>query len=428
MRECDLLIENGRIARIDGDLSGLATHAVHDLCGHLLLPGMIDDQVHFREPGMTHKGDILSESRAAVAGGTTSFMEMPNTSPPTVNRESLADKFDRAKGRALANYSFYLGATNTNAETIAALEPDACAGVKVFMGSSTGNLLVEDERALERIFSVARVPVAVHCERNAIIAANRERLLAERDSLTAADHPLVRDTEACYASSSLAVELAQRHGTRLHILHLTTERELELLVAGSVEDKRITAEVCVHHLFFCDADYPRLGNRLVCNPAVKSTADRAALRRALVDDRLDIIATDHAPHTEAEKALPYGRAPAGLPLSQHALLVLLALESERVLSLEQIVHKACHAPALGFGVAERGFVREGYWADLVEVDPQGGTDGGGNLQSRAGWSPFADHRFAAHVESTWVNGVLVWDGERVCAEATGASLAFTRPS
>ncbi|MBF2755668.1 MAG: dihydroorotase [Gammaproteobacteria bacterium AqS3] len=423
--QADLLIENGRIERIDADLSSQQADDIVDLAGMRLLPGLIDDQVHFREPGWEHKANIASESAAAVAGGITSYMEMPNTMPPTDNLDALHDKYARAAGRSRANYAFHFGATNDNADVIARLTHRDCAGVKVFMGASTGTLLVDDDDALEAIFSVAQRVVLTHCEDNQTIQANRAELERTGKTLAPADHPRIRTREACLKSSSKAVELARRLGTHLHVLHLTTLDEMALFAAGPIADKHITAEVCVHHLWFCDDDYARLGNRLVCNPAVKTEADRSALHTALIEDVIDVIATDHAPHTAEEKDGDYASAPAGLPLVQHSLLLLLELQGAGVLSLEQLVHKACHAAAERFGVVDRGYLREGCWADLVAVDPNGATDGGAGLLSQCGWSPFAGHTFGHRIRGTWVNGVRVWDGERLLPEKpAGMRLEF----
>ena len=372
--EADLLISGGRIRRIAPQLSAPPGHTVLDAAGRLLMPGMIDDQVHFREPGMTHKGDLLTESRAAVAGGITSFMEMPNTRPQTSTREALQAKYDRAAGRASANYAFYLGATNDNLEQIKALQPGEACGVKVFMGASTGNMLVDSEKTLEGIFSSTPYLVATHCEDTPTILANEAQWRRRfGDAIPISAHPKIRSHEACWLSSSLAVSLARRHGTRLHVLHLTTAREMALFEPGPIESKQITAEVCVHHLWFDESDYPALGTRIKCNPAIKSADDRRALLQALREDRIDIIATDHAPHTREEKAAAsYFQAPAGLPLVQHALVAVLELVRRGELNLTQAVHKLCHAPAIRYRIAERGFLREGYWADLVLVD---GLDG-----------------------------------------------------
>lgn len=405
--QSDVLLDKNRIAKIAPDLQHYSADLVIDAQGLHLLPGMIDDQVHFREPGLTHKGSIATESAAAVAGGITSYMEMPNVSPPTLNRQALADKFAIAAQSSVANYSFYLGASVDNLEEIKAVDPRSVCGIKVFMGASTGNLLVEDPVALERIFAHSPILIATHCEDGKVIAANLQRLQQQYGmELPVQFHPWIRDDEACYASSAYAVSLAKKYRSQLHVLHLTTAKELALFSDLPLGQKHITAEVCVHHLRYCDEDYARLGNLLKCNPAVKSKTDRDALRQALRDGRLDMIATDHAPHLLSEKQLPYAQAPAGLPLVQHALLSVLDLYHQGELTLAQVVQKTAHAPALRFGVAERGFIREGYFADLVLVDlttPSivAQTD----LLYRCGWSPQLGETLKSTLVSTFVNGV-----------------------
>jgi dihydroorotase len=423
----DLLIRGERIERIAPRIAAPAGVTVIDAAGKLLLPGLIDDQVHFREPGLTHKGDLASESAAAVAGGITSFMDMPNVNPQTVTRAALADKYRLAAGRAHANFGFYLGATNDNVEEIARLQPGEACAVKIFMGASTGNMLVDDPATLESIFARSPAIVVTHCEDTPTIKANEDAARARYgEDVPFSEHPHIRSAEACYKSTALAVGLAQRHGTRLHVLHLTTARELEFFHVGSVADKQITVEACVHHLYFDESRYADLGARLKCNPAVKSAADRRALVTAVSDGRIDIIATDHAPHTREEKAQKYFKAPSGLPLVQHALLALLELAGRGELDLETIVQRACHAPALRFGVANRGFLREGAYADLVLVDPAGSTAvTAENVLYKCGWSPFEGHSFPARIEATWVNGSLAcWQG-RVAPQAWGRRLEFT---
>lgn len=415
VRQADLFIENNRIARIDHGLQHLPTDKVIDASGLLLLPGMIDDQVHFREPGLTTKGSIASESAAAVAGGITSFMEMPNVNPPTLNQQALQHKFAIAARHSAANYSFYLGASHSNLDQIKAVDITKVCGVKVFMGASTGNLLVDNPVALEAIFRECPVLIATHCEDGNVIAANQQRLLAQgiRD-FGPEHHPLLRDTESCYASSSYAVSLARKYHSQLHVLHLTTAKELELFSSLPVGKKHITAEVCVHHLRYSNQDYARLGNLLKCNPAVKSLADRDALRAALLDGRIDIIATDHAPHLLSEKQLPYPQAPAGLPLVQHALLSAYQLVRDGLLSLPQLVEKTAHAPAQRFAVAERGYLREGYFADLVLLDPQQQTQvTREDLLYRCGWSPLEGETLAGRIVSTFVNGALRYHQGRI---------------
>jgi dihydroorotase len=425
-RQGDLLVENGRIARIDGEISTVGAHEI-DAAGRVLMPGMIDDQVHFREPGVTYKADIASESRAAVAGGITSFMEMPNTKPQTVTLEALEDKFALAAGRAWGNYAFYLGATNDNIEELRRLGPTQTCGIKVFMGASTGNMLVDDPKILEQIFADAPTVVATHCEDTPTILAN-EQAYRERygDAIPMACHPEIRSEEACWKSSSFAVDLARRHGTRLHVLHLTTARELALFEPGDVRDKQITVEVCAHHLYFSADDYERRGAFIKCNPAIKRAEDRDALRAAVAEDRIDIIATDHAPHTLDEKlADSYFATPAGLPLVQHALQMAFELVHDHVLTLPQLVQKVCHAPAERFGVRERGFLREGYWADLVLIDPTVPQ----RVEREAvlykcGWSPLEGDVLRSKICATVVNGEIRYLDGRIIGEPNGQRLAF----
>ena len=426
IRDTDILIRDGRFEKIAPGISPPLNARIVDAEGQFALPGVIDDQVHFREPGLTRKGEIATESRAAVVGGVTSFMEMPNVDPATTTRDALRRKYERAAEVSLANYAFYLGATNDNIDEIKRLGVGEACGVKVFMGASTGSLLVDDPQALERIFAEAPTLIATHCEDNATIRANLERLEAENPGgLSPGDHPRVRSAEACYLSSSLAVSLARRHDARLHVLHLTTAREMELFERGPAAGKRVTAEVCVHHLHFTDADYVRLGNRIKCNPAIKSGADRAALRAALRDDRIDVVATDHAPHLLEEKEVPYVQAAAGLPLVQHSLLMLLALQREGLLTLEDVARKTSHAVADSYRLVERGYVREGYWADLTLIDPDRTTEvTRESLRYKCGWSPLEGCRFPGAVRATVVSGQLVWlDGE-LFDQTRGQRLAF----
>ena len=420
----DLSIAGGRIAGIGvGAPEGAA---VIDAEGAWLLPGMIDDQVHFREPGLEHKATIATESRAAVAGGVTSYLEMPNCRPQTVTAEALEDKHARAAAGSMANWGFYLGATNDNLEVVRAVDRHRACGIKVFMGSSTGNMLVDDERTLEGIFANAPLLVATHCEHTPTILANEARA-RERygEEIPFSEHPRIRSVEACHRSSSLAVELARRHGTRLHVLHLTTARELALFEPGDLAGKRITAEACVHHLFFDDSAYPRLGARVKCNPAIKSAADREALWAAVSDGRIDVIATDHAPHTADEKARSYAAAPAGLPLVQHALLVLFEQVRSGRCTVATVVEKTAHAPARLFDIRDRGFVREGYWADLVLVDPTAGSRDE-PIHAKCGWSPFSGFRFGARVRATWVNGELRYRDGRFLPGPGGRALEYDR--
>jgi len=426
--EGDLLVVDGRIAKIGGQISAPGAEVI-DAAGRLLMPGMIDDQVHFREPGLTHKGDIASESRAAVAGGITSFFEMPNTKPQAVTLEALEDKFTLAQGRAWGNFAFYLGATNDNIDEIRRLGANQTCGIKVFMGASTGNMLVDDPATLERVFQDAPTLIATHCEDTPTIKAVEEQYRAQYgDEIPVRFHPLIRSEEACWKSSSLAVELARRHGTRLHVLHLTTARELALFETGPISGKRITAEACVHHLYFSDADYAQRGSLIKCNPAIKTAADRAALRAALAEDRLDVIATDHAPHTLQEKGDPsYFKAPAGLPLVQHALAMALELVHDGDLSLEQLVQKVCHGPAELFALRERGFLREGYWADLVLVDlarPQRVSRD--QVLYKCGWSPLEGDTLRSSVVATVVNGELKYRDGEFFGSPGGRRLEFGR--
>jgi dihydroorotase len=424
--EGDVLVRAGRIERVGGSIEVPDGAQVLDAGGKLLLPGFIDDQVHFREPGLTRKGDLYTESTAAVAGGITSVMEMPNVSPPTTNRAALANKYARASGRMRANYAFYMGASNDNINEIRALEPGDACGVKCFMGASTGNLLVDDPDALEKLFADSPLLIVTHCEDSPMIRAN-EQAAREKygDDVPIAEHPAIRSAEACFKSSSYAIDLARRNDARLHVLHLTTAREMELFEPGPIADKQITAEVCVHHLFFDDSDYERLGARIKCNPAIKSAADREALLAAVRDDRIDIIATDHAPHLASEKAGKYFDAPAGLPLVQHALLTLFEHYHDQRLTLGQIVGKTSHAVADLFGVVDRGYIREGYWADLVLVDPDGGTAAGPEtVLSKCGWSPFDGYRFRASIAATLVNGEIAWRDGSVTGGIYGQRLEF----
>ena len=417
----DVRIRNQRIETISKSITPSGSEEVIDASGLYLLPGMIDDQVHFREPGLTHKGTIASESRAAVAGGITSFMEMPNVNPSTTTIEALENKYEIARASSIANYAFYLGATENNVEQIKRLDPSKHCGVKVFMGASTGNLLVEDPTALEDIFREAPTLIVTHCESGPVIAKNLARVEALNRPIIITDHPVIRDTESCFASSSLAVDLAKRHGSQLHVLHITTAKELSLFEPGPVANKSITAEARVHHLWFSDQDYTDLGNLIKCNPAIKAACDRAALIQALHEGRIDIIATDHAPHTWEEKQRDYPKAPAGLPLVQHALLTLFDQVANKRISLAQLVEKTAHNPAIRYGVIDRGYLREGYFADLVLVDRETPfTVTPENTLYHCGWSPFMGYQFSASIVSTWVNGQLVFDGQNLI-ECPGVS-------
>ncbi len=401
---------------------------VIDASGCYLLPGVIDDQVHFREPGLTHKGDMLTESCAAVAGGVTSFMEMPNTHPQTVSIEELNRKFETAARKSVANHSFYLGATNDNISELLKADKKNVCGIKLFMGASTGNMLVDSERALRRIFAEVDMLIATHCEKEEIIRENTAFFKQKwGEDIPIEYHPLIRSEEACYRSSAQAAGLADEYGSRLHILHLSTAREMSLLDTSPLEEKRITAEVCVHHLWFTDADYRRLGARIKWNPAVKTAADRSALRNALKTGKADVVATDHAPHLLSEKEGGCLKAASGGPLVQHALQAMLQLAAEGEFSKEFVVEKMCHAPAKLFRVKRRGFIREGYFADLVLVNPRKNhTVSAGNIFYKCGWSPFEGETFSHSVEKTFVNGNLVFSGGEIRDDVFGKALEFER--
>ncbi len=426
--EADLRVRDGRIDAIAPQLDARAGETHIDAAGRYLLPGLIDDQVHFREPGLEHKADIATESAAATAGGVTSFFEMPNTRPPTVTAAALADKYARAAGRARANYGFFFGASRDNAAELAALDPRSTPGIKVFMGASTGDMLVDEPAVLKDIFSRATLPVVTHCEDTPTIEANAAAWRARHgDELAAHHHPEIRSADACWQSSQLAVDLARKHGTQLHILHISTARELELFSPGPMQGKQITAEACIHHLSFDDRDYASLGNRIKCNPAIKSAEDRAALLAGVREGRIDILATDHAPHTRAEKEQPYLQAPAGLPLVQDLLPALLELVARGELTIEQVVEKACHNVAERFAVAGRGFLREGYCADLVLADPAATTDvDDAHALSKCGWSPFAGRSLRGRVDLTVVNGEIVWRDGALTGAIPGERLCFDR--
>ncbi|WLH35665.1 dihydroorotase [Pseudomonas sp. FP2196] len=425
--DADLLVSNGRIVKIARSIEGETARVEIDANGQWLLPGMIDDQVHFREPGGPAKGSIHSESRAAVAGGITSFMDMPNTKPATLTLEALADKKRRAAISSVANYGFHFGVSQDNLGTVAALNPSEVAGVKVFMGASTGNMLVDDPKILERLFAEVPTILLAHCEHTPSIDANAAHL-RERfgNHLPPAAHALIRNAEACYRSSSLAVALARRYGTRLHVLHLTTARELELFEDKPLAQKRITAEVCLHHLLFDDRDYSSLGNLIKCNPAIKTQADRDALREALNSNRLDVIGSDHAPHTWDEKQRPYAEAPSGLPLVQHALPALLELVADRLLPITTLVAKTSHRVADLFAIPDRGYLREGYWADLVLVKPEMLDVSRQPVLSQCGWTPFAGRSFRHRVGTTLVSGQMAWHEGQLNEGCRGLPLRFMR--
>lgn len=429
VREGDLLIEDTRIRALGGGFPVPETAREIDFEGDLLIPGIIDDQVHFREPGLTHKGCIATESRAAVAGGITSYMEMPNCRPQTINEDAVRHKLGIAARDSMANYAFYFGATNDNLETIKRVGNDLVCGVKVFMGASTGNMLVNDPATLDGIFAGTDLVITTHCEDTPMIEAAEARARAEYgDEVPFAEHASIRSAEACFVSSSLAVQLARKHGSNLHVLHLTTERELELFDVGPIEDKRITVEVCGHHLFFNDTWYASKGSLIKCNPSIKRREDQEALIQALADDRIDIIATDHAPHTWEEKQGGYFDTPAGLPLAQHSLLIGLELVHSGKLDLPRLIMKMCHAPALRFGLRERGYLREGYFADLVRVSLGAQTEVDNEpVHARCGWTPFAGIVFRGRVMQTWVNGESAWSDAGFASESLGQKLEFSRP-
>ena len=426
--KADLLIEGQRISKIASFISDAAAQVI-DLEGQFLLPGIVDDQVHFREPGLTHKGRIYTEARAAVAGGITSFMEMPNTVPQALTQELLEDKYLIGAKDSLANYSFFMGASNENLEEVLKTDPKRVAGVKIFMGSSTGNMLVDDKEVLNSIFSKCKMLIAVHCEDEQTIRTNSAKMKAEYgEDLPIRFHPVIRNDEACYKSSSMALELAKKHDTRLHILHISTAKETALFRNDiPLKEKKITAEACIHHLWFDERSYDEKGTLIKWNPAVKSLKDKEAIWSALLDDRIDIIATDHAPHTLEEKQNTYFKAPSGGPLVQHALVAMLEFYHQGKVSLEWIVTKMCHAPADCFQLKDRGFIREGFYADLVVVDPnKPWTVTKQNILYQCAWSPFEGTVFKSSVSKTFVNGNLVYN-QGVFDETTrGMRLEFDR--
>ncbi|MCB0530556.1 MAG: dihydroorotase [Lewinellaceae bacterium] len=428
IRETDILIRNGKIERLE-TYSGNPADIELDAEGHFVIPGIIDDQVHFREPGLTHKATIATESRAAVAGGVTSFMEMPNVNPPATTQQLLEEKYTIGAKTSLANYSFYMGTTNDNYDEVMRTDPRLVCGIKIFMGSSTGNMLVDAPNTLERLFANAPMLIATHCEDESTIRDNMAKFrLLYGDKLEASMHPEIRNVEACLKSSMLAVELAKRYGTRLHILHISTRDELALFDNTTpLSEKKITAEVCVHHLKFHAGDYAQLGNLIKCNPAIKAQPHRDALLPALLDDRLDVVATDHAPHTLEEKSRPYAEAPSGIPLVQHSLNVMLDFYHAGLISMEKIVEKMCHAPAQAFQIHQRGFLDEGYWADLAIVDVnQEWTVAPANILYKCGWSPFTGTTFRGKVLTTIVSGHLAWHQDQILAGKMGERLSFDR--
>jgi dihydroorotase len=426
----DVLIEDDRISKISQVIDNKYNAIEINGEGKYLLPGVIDDQVHFREPGLTHKANIHTESIAAVAGGTTSFMEMPNTKPAALTQELLEEKYQIAANSSPANYSFFMGTSNENTDEILRTNDkknDVC-GIKIFMGSSTGNMLVDNHLTLDKVFRETELLIATHCEDERIIKANLEAFQKSGKSILPSDHPIIRNEEACFESSLMAVQLAKRNNTRLHILHISTAKELQLFTnLIPLEEKRITSEVCVHHLHFTADDYAILGNKIKCNPAIKAKENKTALWEALLDDRLDIIATDHAPHTIEEKSGDYLHAHAGLPLVQHSLLLMLQYVKEGKISLEKVVEKMSHAPARCFQIAERGFIREGYFADLVLVDRNNTTTAKKeNILYKCGWSPLEGFQFPATIEKTFVNGYPVYENGEVDASYRGMRLKFNR--
>ena len=424
----DVAIKNQRIALINTTINAESKKEI-DLDGRYLLPGLIDDQVHFREPGLTHKGDIASESAAGLAGGVTSYFEMPNVNPATTSLENLNKKFELASQRSLSNYSFHLGASNNNIEEIKKVDINLAAGLKVFMGASTGDMLVDNRETLEDIFNYCPLNIVTHCENTPRIKANEDAFIARYgDDLSAIHHPLIRDVESCYLSSALAVELAKKYSANLHVFHLSTQKEMELFTAGEVDQKKITAEVCVHHLYFNDTNYEKLGNLIKCNPSIKQESDRQALVNAVNADKIDIIATDHAPHTWDEKSMKFIDAPSGLPLIQHSLQTLLEFYHDGIFTLEQIVKKTSHNIATRFQVKDRGFIREGYFADMVIVDIDKPYNvNKDNILYKCGWSPFENTTFRSSINMTILNGSIVFENNSLSKDLSfGHQLEFNR--
>lgn len=425
--EADLLVRNDRIEKIDASINARGNFSEIDASGKYLMPGVIDDQVHFREPGLEHKATIYSESRAGIAGGVTSYMEMPNTKPPALTQDLLEQKYKIASTTSWANYSFYMGAGNDNLEEVLRTNPSEVCGVKIFMGSSTGNMLVDNPDTLQRIFSQSPMLIAVHCEdEKTVIANSAEANTTYGGHIPPSAHPWIRSREACLLSSSLAVRMARQFGTRLHVLHITTKEEAEMFESGPVENKRITSEACVHHMFYSDQDYIQLGNQIKCNPAIKTPEDRDAILAAVLADRIDVIASDHAPHTWQEKSMPYHEAPSGLPLIQHELLMMLSHWRDERISLEKIVEKMCHAPAQCFRVAGRGYLDEGYYADIVMLDLENETlvtkD---NILYQCKWSPLESIHLPGTIEGTWVNGIRAYEKGRILGQPGGMRLRFS---
>ncbi|MHB1921040.1 MAG: dihydroorotase [Chitinophagaceae bacterium] len=427
----DVLLHGERIEKVAPSIQEKARHIEINGSGKFLLPGIIDDQVHFREPGLTHKGNIFSDSRAAIAGGVTSFMEMPNTQPPALTQQGLEEKYGLAKASSVANYSFFMGVSNDNSEEVLKTneKKETVCGVKIFMGSSTGNMLVDNYLTLDKIFAGSELLIATHCENEKMIRENLASLQAERgDNLTVEDHPLIRNEEVCFSSSHTAIQFAQKHGSRLHILHISTARELQLFSnLIPLKEKRITAEVCVHHLYFHAGDYSRYGNLIKCNPAIKAYPHQEALWKGLLDNRLDVVASDHAPHTWEEKQRPYLQCPSGLPLVQHSLLIMAEGVRKGRISLEKMVEKMCHAPAEVFRIRNRGYIREGFFGDLVILDLEGTTQvEKNNIHYRCGWSPFEGHKFPGRITHTFVNGSLAYQEGQWTGEQKGQRLQFDR--
>lgn len=427
----DVLVVGDRIAKVGKNLEADGAEVVN-ANGMWLMPGIIDDQVHFREPGLTHKAELSTESKAAAAGGVTSFMEMPNTVPQALTQRLLEDKYERAAEVSAVNYSFFMGASNKNIEEVLKTDPKRVCGVKVFMGSSTGDMLVDEKKVLEGIFKESPTIVATHCEEEEVVRANMAKA-KERwgENVPISQHPIIRSEEACYSSSSKAIELATKLGTRLHILHISTAKELDLFDGTKpLKEKKITAEACIHHLWFTDADYEEKGTYIKWNPAVKAQSDRDAIRAALLDGRIDVIATDHAPHTVEEKSNSYFKAPSGGPLVQHGLPAMLELVHQGHISVEKIIDLMCHRVAELFEIKDRGYIREGYKADLALVNPNANwTVTGENILYKCGWSPFTGYEFKSHVTGTWVNGTRVWDGVNILTEEgnhAGERLEFNR--
>ncbi|MBK8722039.1 MAG: dihydroorotase [Saprospiraceae bacterium] len=427
--QADILIKNGRFERIDKNIEVNYKVEEIDAKENYLFPGIIDDQVHFREPGLTHKANIFTESRAAVAGGVTSFMEMPNTNPPAFTQDLLQQKYEIASKSSLANYSFFMGTSNDNYDEVMRTNGADVCGVKIFMGSSTGNLLVDDPKLLEKIFANCPLLVATHCEDENTIISNTKKYKAQYgDEAKANLHPLIRNEEACYLSSSLAVHLAKKHNTRLHILHISTQKELDLFVNDiPLKDKRITSEGCVHHINFSDEDYEQLGNLIKCNPAIKTIEDRNAIRQAILDNRIDIIATDHAPHTFEEKQQKYFAAPSGLPLVQHSFDLMYKGVLEGWITIEKVIDKMCHAPSICYNIKERGFIREGYFADFFLFNPNIIWEiNKGNIFYKCNWSPLEGQKLNGRVEKTFVNGNLAYSLDHGFGDFNGMRLNFNK--